>query len=100
MHRNILGFIFPWLLDSYQEILLLANRLSAFYPPSSHEFISPYTISPWNTRAGSIWKIFAGILSEFELEQLAHNKFNGRQIKNIIKNCYELCQPRPEDEEG
>ncbi|KAH6964377.1 hypothetical protein DER45DRAFT_610697 [Fusarium avenaceum] len=49
--------------------------------PSHHA----YTISPWNIRAGSIWKIFAGILSEFELEQLAHDKFNGRQIMKISK---------------
>lgn len=93
--RNIPGSIFPWLLEYYQEMLLSANRLSAFYPPSSHESNSPYTIPPWNIRAVSIWKIFAGILSEFELAQLAHDKFNGRHIKNIIKTATAIKHVNP-----
>jgi ATP-dependent 26S proteasome regulatory subunit len=89
MHRNKLVSIFLRLLEYYQGVMFLTtNRVSAFDPAfeSRIHLTIHYPNLDYKSRL-HIRNTFASILSKSELEHLAHEELNGRQIKNIVKTA-------------
>ncbi|RSL64478.1 hypothetical protein CEP54_004705 [Fusarium duplospermum] len=93
LQRNKLISIFLRLLEYYQGVMFLTtNRVSSFDP--AFESRIHLTIHYPNLDANSrlhIWKTFVktetGGVSEAELEELAKEELNGRQIKNVVKTA-------------
>ncbi|RSM17794.1 hypothetical protein CDV31_003401 [Fusarium ambrosium] len=93
LERNKLVSIFLRLLEYYQGVMFLTtNRVSSFDP--AFESRIHLTIHYPNLDANSrlhIWKTFVKIetggVSEADLEELAKEELNGRQIKNVVKTA-------------
>ncbi|KAM0562014.1 hypothetical protein ACHAPJ_002456 [Fusarium lateritium] len=93
--RNKLVSIFLRLLEYYQGVMFLTtNRVSTFDPAfeSRIHLTIHYPKLDFSSRF-HIWKTFVtlgsdnGGLSEADIEELAHEELNGRQIKNVVKTA-------------
>ncbi|KAJ4268835.1 hypothetical protein NW762_002905 [Fusarium torreyae] len=93
--RNKLVSIFLRLLEYYQGVMFLTtNRVSTFDPAfeSRIHLTIHYPKLDLSSRF-HIWKTFVTLgsdnsgLSEADLEELAREELNGRQIKNVVKTA-------------
>ncbi|KAH7272972.1 hypothetical protein MRS44_003472 [Fusarium solani] len=93
LQRNKLVAIFLRLLEYYQGVMFLTtNRVSSFDPAfeSRIHLTIHYPKLDVNSRL-HVWnnfvKIETGGVLEAELEELAKEELNGRQIKNVVKTA-------------
>ncbi|KAI9807435.1 MAG: hypothetical protein M1833_000180 [Piccolia ochrophora] len=104
IHRNALVSIFLRLLEYFQGILFLTtNRVETFDDAFQSRIHVALRYGELNTKAKiSVWKMFLGRVKDKEgvktatfkdndLEILARNNLNGRQIKNAVRTAVALA---------
>jgi hypothetical protein len=104
IHRNALVSIFLRLLEYFQGILFLTtNRVETFddaFQSRIHVALRYGELTPKAKKA--VWKMFLDMcrkvegmevaeFSEAELDLLARNQLNGRQIKNLVRTAQALA---------